>query len=72
MTKQEFHNEFLYAMTMIHVKKMVDEGIITRNEFNEFNSRMKEKYKPVSDGLIIEKDLICIENRANIEMGKGA
>ena len=56
MSNQEFRNEYLYSITMGHVGRMLARGLITEEEYQEVNRRMKEKYNPVSDGLISESD----------------
>ena len=64
MTEQEFRNEAAYSVTMAQVKKMLKMGLIYKEEYWKINTKMKMKYHPVSDGLISEIDLICVQNRA--------
>lgn len=64
MTEQEFRNETAYSVTMAQVKRMLDKGLINVDEYRRINEEMKAKYHPVSDGLISEINLLCIENRA--------
>ncbi len=64
MTEQEFRNETAYSVTMAQVKRMLETGLITIEEYWKINTKMKSKYHPVSDGLISEIDLICVQNRA--------
>ena len=64
MTKQEFRNERLYNSTMVQVKKMLALGLITEPEYWRINTKMKEKYRPVSNGLVSENELLCAVNRA--------
>ena len=64
MSKQEFRNEYIYSVTMAHVRRMLEQGLISEEEYQEMNTRMKEKYHPVTDGLIAESDLQCPQNRA--------
>ena len=64
MTKQEFRNERLYNSTMVQVKKMMKLGLITEPEYWRINTKMKEKYRPVSNGLVSENELLCAVNRA--------
>ena len=72
MTDQEFRNEYLYTTTMTHIRGMLDNGLISEEEYWRINARMKEKYHPISDGLILESDLLCRQNRANMGAGKEA
>ena len=55
LTKREFRRECLYAVTMLHVKKMLRRDIITGDEYWQINTKFKAKYLPVSDGLVSEK-----------------
>ena len=64
MTKQEFRNEMLYSVTMGRVKLMLERGLITMDEYRMINEKMKAKYRPISDGLVSEKTLLCAKNRA--------
>lgn len=64
MTQEEFRNERIYTATMVQVKKMLSLGLITAADYWRMNTKMKEKYRPISDGLVSEIDLICAKNRA--------
>ena len=64
MTKEEFRNEYLYNMTMVHVKNLLKNGLVTMDEYWQINAKFKEKYNPVSDGLLSENELLCTGKRA--------
>ena len=64
MTEQEFRNARLYNSTMAQFKKMLKEGLISEDNYWQINTKMKEKYRPISDGLISENELICALKRA--------
>ncbi len=64
MTKDEFRNEYLFNSTMGWVRKMLEEGLITEEDYWKINARMKAKYRPISDGLISENELLCAKMRA--------
>ena len=64
MSNQEFRNEYLFSVTMGHVGRMLDRGLITEEEYQKVNRQMKEKYNPVSDGLLSENELLCTGKRA--------
>ena len=51
MTPEQFRNEHLYETTMMHLKGMLDQGLITAEEYRAFETKFREKYKPISDGL---------------------
>ena len=50
MSREEFHNECVYSVTMSHVKTMLERGLISEAEYREINTKMKAKYLPISDG----------------------
>lgn len=64
MTENEFRNERLYNATMAQVKKLLKMELISLSEYWQINTKMKEKYRPVSDGLMSEYELLCTGNRA--------
>jgi len=72
MSNQEFRNEYLYGVTMGHIRGMLEKGLITEEEYREANDRMLKKYSPVSAGLISESDLLYRRSRANMGAGKEA
>ena len=47
MTKEQFRNEKLYQATMHLARKMVEQGILTEQEYREVDEIFLEKYKPV-------------------------
>lgn len=47
MTKEEFRNEKLYQTTMHLARKMLEEGIISEEEYRQIDTIFLEKYKPV-------------------------
>ena len=64
MTEQEFRNEYLYTSTMAQVRKMLQDGLISEEDYWQINTKMKAKYRPISDGLISENELLCVQKRA--------
>ena len=47
MSKEEFRNEKLYQTTMHLARKMLDEGIISEEEYRQIDTFFLVKYKPV-------------------------
>ena len=45
---------------------MLQNDLISQNEYFQMRDKMKQKYHPVSDGLISETDLQATENRGLI------
>ena len=54
----------MFSVTMAHARKMFADGLITREEYRAFLTKMRAKYLPVSGGLVYEIDLIFQGNRA--------
>ena len=64
MNSEEFRNEYLYNSTMAQVRKLLEDGLISEEYYWQINTKMKEKYRPISDGLRSENELICALKRA--------
>lgn len=58
MDKNEFKREKLYQATMLVAKKMLKNGIISTEEYQEIDVKMNEKYKPIFGTLLSQNDLI--------------
>ena len=58
MNSEEFRNEYLYN------SKLLEDGLISEEYYWQINTKMKAKYRPISDGLISENELICALKRA--------
>ena len=70
LTKQEFRDECLFAVTMQHARDILKRGLISKAEYHQMLDKMKRKYHPVSDGLFFETDLQITENRGLIRSNK--
>jgi len=58
MNKEEFSNEKLYQATMGMARKMLSEGLISREEYCRIDTIFLEKYHPVFGTLFSDIDLI--------------
>ena len=58
VNEAEGRREIVYQMTMTLARKMVAEGMITKEEYKAFESKMQEKYKPIIGELITNIDLL--------------
>ena len=58
MSKEQMRREKLYQVTMCMVKRLLGLGIITREEYAEIDTRMREKYEPSLGTLFADIDLI--------------
>ena len=47
MSKKEFRNEKLYQTTMHLARKLLEEGIISEDEYRQIDTIFLEKYQPV-------------------------
>lgn len=58
MNKEQMRREKLYQITMSMVKKMLSDGLISKEEYAKIDIEMKEKYKPIFSTLFSDIDLI--------------
>ena len=58
MTQNEFNAECRYQTAMIYVKKMLDEGVISQNDYAAIDTKLLEKYQPTMSTLLSGKPLI--------------
>lgn len=72
LSQQEFRDEYRYSVIMTQYKNMLDRGMITEQDYQAFNRKYKQKYHPMTDGLIAEYDLLCRQSRALMLSGKEA
>lgn len=70
MSVDGFHNEMRYELVMHHVRRMFDEGLISEEEFRETDRRFRDKYRPLTGGLLVETGLLCMRRRAINGRGK--
>lgn len=47
MSKDEFRNEKLYQTTMHLARKMLEEGVVSEEEYRRIDTIFLDKYKPV-------------------------
>ena len=70
LTVHEFRQECHYTITMVHAKKMLMERTLSIRDYWRMNRKMKSKYKPISDGLILEDNLIDPRGKASMPRRK--
>ena len=58
MNKVQMRRDKLYQITMSMVKKMLADGLISKEEYTKIDIEMKEKYKPIFSTLFSDIDLI--------------
>lgn len=58
MTKEQKRREKLYLITMSLAKKMLSDGLISKEEYAVIDTKMQEKYQPTLGTLFADIDLI--------------
>ena len=58
MNKEEGRREIVYQMSMAAVRKMLEEGLISREEYEKFDTKMRQKYEPIFGRLFSDLNLI--------------
>lgn len=58
MSKEQMKREKLYQITMSMAKRMLDDGLISKEEYAIIDTKMKEKYRPTLGTLFADIDLI--------------
>ncbi len=58
MSKEEFKSEKLYQATMHIARKMLNEGLITEEEYRQIDTIFSEKYQPTLGTLFADIDLL--------------
>lgn len=58
MSSEELRNEKMYQTTMSIAKKMLDQGIICREEYGQIDTIFREKYRPSLGSLLCDINLI--------------
>ena len=72
MTPEEFEREKRYQAVMYFVRQMLEQGLITKEEYCQIDTRNRAKFRPVTDTLLSGKFLLYPESRANMPAGKEA
>ncbi len=47
MSEDQFRNEKLYQTTMSLARSMLEKGVISEEDYHEFDTIMLEKYQPI-------------------------
>lgn len=58
MSKEQMRREKLYQITMSIAKRMLADGLISKEEYAIIDTKMKEKYQPTLGTLFADIDLI--------------
>ena len=60
---EKTNNENVYQVTMYMIRKMLKEGLITKQEYHTINAIFTQKYKPVFGTLFSDLSLTSFEDR---------
>ena len=66
MTKKQFEKERLYELTMACFRTLMIRGLITADEYNIIDTKMRAKYSQLLGGLYPQNTLIYKEYNGNI------
>lgn len=66
MSEREMQNEKLYQATMAMTRSMLNQGLITEDEYRQIDTIFTEKYAPSSGTLFSDIDLINVEKYGNM------
>ncbi len=58
VNEAEGRREIVYQMTMSVARKMIAEGLITEDEYRDFEVKMQEKYRPIIGEVFSNIDLL--------------
>lgn len=57
MSKEQYKNERVYLMTMSFAKKMLNKGVISEDQYHDFDTKMQQKYAPTFSILFTDINL---------------
>lgn len=72
MTQAEFDREKRYQVVMHFVRKMLQDGLISEEEYRQIDTKNRLELHPKTGDLISGKSLIEAGYRANMTHGKEA
>ncbi len=58
MSKEQGRDEIVFQITMSAARKMLERGMISKEEYREFDKKMQQKYNLVFGGLFSKIDLL--------------
>lgn len=51
MTREEGKREIVFQLTMSAARQMLENGLISEEEYKQFDTRMQRKYRPIFGSL---------------------
>ena len=58
MTKDQGRKEIIYQMTMSAARQMLEKGLISEDDYKQFDTKMQQKYRPIFGTLFSNIDLL--------------
>lgn len=58
MSEEQLRRETLYQVTMHLLRKMMEQGLLSREEYADFDTIFAQKYQPIFGTLFSEMDLL--------------
>ena len=58
LSTDEASREIIYQMTMSDARIILRDGYISRQEYDDFNTRMQQKYRPIFGTLFSDINLL--------------
>ena len=58
MTREQGRKEVVYQMTMSAARRMLEKGLITEEQYQKYDAKMRQKYAPIIGTLWAEMDLL--------------
>lgn len=58
MNQEEGRREIVFQMTMSMARQMLEKGMISKEEYKQFDTKMQQKYHPIFGTLFSDINLI--------------
>ena len=58
MNQEEGRREIVFQMTMSMARQMLEKGMISNEEYKQFDTKMQQKYRPIFGTLFSDINLI--------------
>ena len=58
LSRDELQSEGAYQVTMVYARRALEQGLISREDYSEFDTKMAEKYKPTYGQILADRPLL--------------
>ena len=72
MSQEEGKREIVFQMTMSAARQMFEKGLISEDDYKQFDTKMQQKYRPIFGTLFSNIDLIQCGYYGNMSLRKEA